>query len=81
LGFFLRGVISPVPSQVTHFSPWLFPVPRQTGHIFAEDLGDDDIKESPPHYTPKESIVNAENYPLFFFSAKPEDNNARKGCE
>ena len=48
LRFFLRGVISPVPSQVVHFWPWTFPVPRHTGHNFAEDLAEDDIKGSSP---------------------------------
>jgi len=47
LRFFLRGVISPVPLQVVHFWPWTFPVPRQTGHSFAEDLADEGIKGSP----------------------------------
>ena len=60
--FFLRGVISPVPSQVMHFCPWIFPVPRHTGHILAGDLGEDDIKGSSPTLYSKTTSVNKQYY-------------------
>jgi len=74
--FFFRGVISPVPSQVLHLSPRIFPVPRHTGHIFAGDLGEDDIKGESADTIRRKSQLSRSSYQYFVSSSEPPEPKA-----